>query len=260
MIRPDFQRATTISLAAHIAVFLASLIIISLRAPQNNKVYTISLVSPSGDSKPAIKRAPPPKAKAKRQTTPPAKKRTPPHKKRAVVPAKKRTPPASKSPAMAVKDAAPSAMEQKETAIEKLRREKQAREARTHMNETIKALEEKKRLEEVRAKMAAQGAQGAGQQHSRGERNEIMEGYSNRIMQKIKANWVFPEVNMAMRAEVSITVFADGTIRINRMTIPSASQAFNQSVLKAIIKTKKVDPPPFGTNEDVKLNFIPVKG
>ena len=254
MTRPDFQRATAISFAAHALIFLTALVVMSLSPSHKSKVYTIDLVSPSAGSvrkrvkpRPA-RRTPPPKVMPAAPVKP--AKRTPPAKKPAMA--------VKKDPAPAKKEPAPEVSQQKtRQAIDKLRQE----EAEAQKQKRLKEMEDERRLDELRSRLAAEGASATSGQVPEGERNGIMTSYSNRIMTSIKQNWVFPDVvrSPGLRTEVSITVFADGTIRINRVISPSDNRAFDQSVLKAIIKTKEVDPPPFGRNEDVILNFIPAE-
>jgi colicin import membrane protein len=246
MIRPDFQRATVISFVAHMLFFLTALAIMGVRSPYKGKVYTISLVSPQ--------RAGPPAASKQGRRTPPPKKARKAGKDSQAT----RTPP-EKKPAMALKKEDPDASrDNAQEAIEKLRREQKARDAEARKQESIKELKEKKRLEELRNRLAAEGASDAESRLSEGERNSALSAYSDKIMKSVKDNWLFPDVGVGTRTEVSITVFADGTIRINRIITPSGNRAFDQSVVKAIIKTGNVAPPPFGRNEDVTLNFIPV--
>jgi len=243
VIRPDFQRATVISCAAHVLLFLTALVIMGLHTPQKNRVYTISLVTPSGSRVHSAKKP---------------QRRTPPSKRVRKTSPEERTPPAKKH-SMAVKDDSEASGKKAREAIEKLRQQQEEKKAEAHMKERLKELEDTKRLDELRSRLATEGASGAEEQGSDGERNVRMKAYSDTIMNGIKDNWVFPDVGMGIRAEVSITVFADGSISINRIITPSGNRAFDQSVLKAIIKTAKVPPPPFGRNEDVILNFIPVK-
>ena len=250
MIRPDFQRATAISFAAHVLVFLTALIIISFRPSHKSKIYTIDLLSPSAST--------PQKTNNNRDKSR-KPRRTPPPKIKSASPAE-RTPPAKK-PAMAVKEEPDAKVPDlpKEKAREDIDKS-QMEEAEAHRQARLRELENERRLDELRSRLAAEGAAQDSGQVPEGERNDIMIAYSNKIMTSIKMNWVFPDVvSPSLRTEVSITVFADGTIRINKITVPSDNSAFNQSVLKAIIKTGKVDAPPFGRNEDVILNFIPAE-
>jgi colicin import membrane protein len=164
-----------------------------------------------------------------------------------------------KKTSVAVKKEGPEISQDKaREAIEKLRQEQEKRETDAQRQEHLKKLQEQRRLEALRNRLAAEGASEAESQIPEGARNDILNDYKNDIVPRIKENWVFPDVGMGTRTEVSITVFADGTIRINRIISPSGNRAFDQSVLKAIVKTGRVAPPPFGRNEDVTLNFIPV--
>jgi len=271
MIRPDFQKATVISCVGHLVFFLMALVLIGLRSPHKSRVYTISLVTPAGTvATPAekqISRTPPPKKVNKVKTEIPVP-RTPAEKKPAAAEKKpeaveKKPEAIEKKPEMALKKEDPEASQKKALeAIEKLRQEQKARddkEAQALREEQTREAEEKQRLEELRNRLAKEGASDAESRIPEGERNDILNSYRDTIVPMIKKNWIFPEVGMGTRTEVSITVFADGTIRINRITTPSGNRVFDQSVLKAITKTGRVEPPPFGRNEDVTLNFIPVK-
>jgi len=261
MIRPDFQRATVISFVAHLLFFLTALAAMGFRSPHKTRVYTISLVSPERAGAPAIsspvRRTPPPKKVHIQKEEPPAISR--PQQK--TEKPEMRTPPVKKDlPAPKEQDPAISGKKARE-AIDKLRMEQEAREAEEaerHRKESLKELEEKARLEELRNSLAAEGASDIESQVPEGELNDILSAYRDTIIPLIKGNWVFPDVGTGIRTEVSITVFVDGTVRINKITIPSGNRAFDQSVLKAIIKTGKVPPPPFGRDEDITLNFIPV--
>ena len=258
MIRPDFQKATVISCVAHLLFFLTALVLMGLRSPHKSKVYTISLVSPArtgaiATEKP-VRRTPPPKKIRKVKTESPVT-HTPTEK----IPA----PMAEKKPAMAVEKEDPEVSQKiAREAIEKLRQEQEAREAQeaeARRQQQLREAEQKQRLEELRNRLAAEGASEAESQIPEGERNDILNTYKTTIVPLIKENWVFPDVGIGTRTEVSITVFVDGTIEINDIITPSGNRAFDQSVLKEIIKTGRVEPPPFGRNEDVTLNFIPVK-
>lgn len=250
MIRPDFQRATVISCVAHLLFFLTALAILGFRSPLKSKVYTISLVSPGRTAPPSLSkpvRRTPPQKKIQRQKEAPPETRTP----------------VAKKPAMSVKEEDPAISKKKaEEAIEKLRKEQKALEERQkeeEREERLKEQEEKQRLEELRNQLAAEGASDVESQIPEGERNSAMSAYSDQIMKMVKDNWVFPDVGVGTRTEVSITVFVDGSIDIKGILTPSGNRAFDQSVLKAIIRTGKVPPPPFGRNENITLNFIPVK-
>lgn len=259
MTRPNLQRATAISFAAHIAFLLAAAIILSLRPPHKSRVYTIDLISLPKSASPKKAGAPAksPETRAREH----ARRSLPPKRKLKTVEAEPEAP--AKKPAMAVKKAPaqPVRPEPKPKAEPMKPVEDKAEEAIEEKQETeeAKALARKKRLEELRNRMAARGAAGPASGLSGAREANIMAAYSSSIMSSIKGNWVFPEVMEGTRAEVSITVFADGTIKINKMLNPSGNRAFDQSVLKAIVKTGSVEPPPFGQNEDVILNFIPAK-
>lgn len=253
MTRPSLQRATAISFTAHIIIFIAALIILSLRPSLREKTYTVNLVMPETPGKLTTPARPPARKTA---TKKPAHRVPPPKNKGAL---KQKAP--EKKPAMAVrKDRAPEAVHDNSgQAISRLRQKKEMQESEKHRLARLDEMASRKRLEDIRRGAATEGARVAGSNVTAKRRNEILSAYSDTIMKTIKNNWAFPDIGITtLHTEVSITVFADGSLRINQITSPSGNRALDQSVLKAIIKTGSVAPPPFGDNENVTLNFIPV--
>jgi TonB family protein len=91
------------------------------------------------------------------------------------------------------------------------------------------------------------------------EKSRLLEDYGERIQAIIYGNWVYAlaREDLDLVTKVSVTVRRDGTMSVNKVVEPSGDRAFDQSALRAIRKTGKVEPPPFGRDEEVILNFYP---
>ena len=82
--------------------------------------------------------------------------------------------------------------------------------------------------------------------------------YGKLADQKIKENWRYPLLkNSNLISEVEITIGRDGNIISYKLTKSSGNQLFDNSVIKAILETKKLPPPPIGEKEiKVYIQFI----
>lgn len=82
---------------------------------------------------------------------------------------------------------------------------------------------------------------------------DVANGYAGEVMEKILANWAAP----ADRGKVRIVVRVDAEGKAERCGYleKSASQALNDSVCDAVMKTADLGKPPYGMSQDVYLTF-----
>ncbi len=82
---------------------------------------------------------------------------------------------------------------------------------------------------------------------------DVANGYAGEVMEKILANWAPP----ADRGKVRIVVRVDAEGKAERCGYleKSASQALNDSVCGAVMKTADLGKPPYGMSQDVYLTF-----
>ena len=82
---------------------------------------------------------------------------------------------------------------------------------------------------------------------------DVANGYAGEAMAKILANWAAP----ADRGKVRIVVRVDAEGKVERCGYleKSASQALNDSVCSAVMKTADLGKPPYGMSQDVYLTF-----
>jgi len=82
---------------------------------------------------------------------------------------------------------------------------------------------------------------------------DVANGYAGEAMEKILANWAAP----ADRGKVRIVVRVDAEGKVERCGYveKSASQALNDSVCSAVMKTADLGKPPYGMSQDVYLTF-----
>ena len=82
---------------------------------------------------------------------------------------------------------------------------------------------------------------------------DVANGYAGEAMEKILANWAAP----ADRGKVRIVVRVDAEGKVERCGYleKSASQALNDSVCGAVMKTADLGKPPYGMSQDVYLTF-----
>ncbi len=71
-------------------------------------------------------------------------------------------------------------------------------------------------------------------------------GYGEKIGEEIRQYWAFPTIGGEdLEAVISITVHADGKIKINKIEKSSGNPLFDRSVLNAINRASPVTPPPY---------------
>jgi TonB family protein len=135
---------------------------------------------------------------------------------------------------------------------------RESREAEMYKQKRLEELKDKARLDSIRQEAATTGME-AERKPSETEKSRLLEDYGERIQAIIYGNWVYAlaREDMDLVTKVSVTVRRDGTMNVNKVVEPSGDRAFDQSALRAIRKTGKVEPPPFGRDEEVILNFYP---
>lgn len=70
--------------------------------------------------------------------------------------------------------------------------------------------------------------------------------YGEKIGEEIRQYWAFPSIGAEeLEAVISITVHADGKIKINKVEKSSGNPIFDRSALNAINKASPVTPPPY---------------
>jgi outer membrane biosynthesis protein TonB len=125
-------------------------------------------------------------------------------------------------------------------------------ELKKHKTELLEKLKKKQatiykqdRLSEIKEKLESEQA-------------SVPSAEPNLIEESIREKWVFPDIDIrGLEAVISITVMRNGLIRINRFERPSGNELFDRSTLKAINRTGRVKPPPFGEELDIGIRFIP---
>jgi TonB family protein len=243
------EKATSLSFAGHLVFFLLAAILTSNNHSKDINVYTVQIMSPSvlteTGSQPAET-----KTSANRQKLPPPK----------VVPDKDSNWLSDEPAAVKVSKKAIAAKKAVMARARHSREIQRMREAQHYKDEKIEELKQRSKLEAIRKKASSIGAsEGRGQ--SEAERNREMAEYGERIQAIIYSNWIYTlvEEDNDLVTKIAITVVRDGTIIIHKVIEPSGNRAFDLSALKAIRKTKKVEAPPFGRNEEIELNFYPDK-
>jgi len=151
---------------------------------------------------------------------------------------------------------AEEARQLKENRLEEIKR---AKEARAHKEDRLEQLREQDRFDAIRQKAATTVSKEPQKEMSESERNQIMLKYGQLIEARIKANWVYALTgeDNELSTKISITVKKNGAVELGKVEESSGDRAFDRTAVKAILKTKKVDPPPFGRDEDIILNFYP---
>jgi TonB family protein len=247
---PTMQRAAVYSLVAHV-VFLTLAIVLSRNIPKSKPVtYIVKLVEQGPEkraSKPRAQRVIPkkqvlPEKPQNRQKVVP--KPPKPENRQKVAP-KKESKPAPKSAGPSIEDRIKELQRKKE-------REEQAK-AQAEREETLQ-----NSLERIR-QQAAQRDAAAQEATNKAEYDRLLGEYQNTVMYAIYEEWVYPDVVdvKKLHAEISITVRADGSIKMNRFERPSGNRPFDRSCLKAITDAGNVPPPPFGKPIEFIVRFIP---
>lgn len=224
----SFRRATALSLLMHVGLMMVAMTATLKTSVRTPSVYTVRIVTPEA---PKVKAAP-----ANRQ-------RVAPKKKAAV----------SEKPAPAPRaDDTEELKKHKAELLEKLKK----KQASIYKQDRLSEIKEK--LESEQASASATAEPRAATEPAEGQRSRVLDNYINLIHESIKEQWVFPDIDIkGLEAVISITVMKNGLIRINRFERPSGNELFDRSALKAINKTGRVKPPPFGEDFDIGIRFIP---
>lgn len=81
-------------------------------------------------------------------------------------------------------------------------------------------------------------------------------GYEDKIKEELMQYWAFPKIgDENLMAVISITVFADGKVRINKIEKSSGNPLFDRSVLNSINKASPLSKPPY--EMEVEVTFGP---
>lgn len=84
----------------------------------------------------------------------------------------------------------------------------------------------------------------------------ILNSYAAVIQSRIRQNWAFPTTwGKNLQAKISITVTSDGTAKVNKIEKGSGNIFFDRSVINAIYKASPFPPPPY--EMEIELNFEP---
>jgi len=84
--------------------------------------------------------------------------------------------------------------------------------------------------------------------------------YYNAMRSRIRDSWAWVGTNQRLKATVRFGIEADGTIVNIRLVKSSGDQSYDESVLRAIARVGKLDPPPAEYRRDfadVELEFTP---
>ncbi len=83
-----------------------------------------------------------------------------------------------------------------------------------------------------------------------------IELYSKIVEQKIKQNWRYPAISgLSLKATVDILVSKDGKISSYKIVKGSGKEDFDNSVIKSILETKVLPPPPQGRGVKIIISF-----
>jgi colicin import membrane protein len=152
--------------------------------------------------------------------------------------------------------------EPKEEAKEEAR-EKQAADALKDVLARInKKVGKREQMLAKKGEGEASGAGGGGW----GDRQKEMQynSYLDQVYQIVRGNWNNPPDfdmnNKSIMTVVSITILADGKITDTNIEQSSGDPLFDQSVMRAILKSDPLPPPPIGIDQqtyDLGLRFFP---
>lgn len=258
----SFEKAASISLAAHVVFFLLATLLAGGHHVREIEVYTVRIMAPEARqsaSSQAQETLVPDKSAdladpENRQRIPPPKKAPPP----------KDKPWLTDDPAPLKVDK--KALALKKAALARARHESQLSQRKQEQEQKQQALEQikqKARLDSIMQQAAHRGeAQKEAPALTSAQRNKALADYGQRIQAIIYGNWVYTLAENdrdLLMARISVTVRRDGGMTINRVVEPSGDRAFDQSAIRAIRKTAKVEPPPFNKDEEILLNFYPDK-
>jgi len=223
---PSLQKATIISFALHLTVFLAAILIlrhssrIVMPAP-----YTVSLVS-QDVIKGLDKRADVDKGRDEN-----------------VVQETKE----SVAPSVSAKKS------KKEIAKEKEMLEKK-----------ISAIAAKKKIEKIVKLRSVISLKASGDKRSSNEKTDSAfpgkgnpsEDYYTKITKEIWQQWVYPNVGKKdIEAVVSIKILRDGTAIVQKIEKSSGNSIFDKSALRALAKASPLPPPPY--EMEIGVRFYP---
>lgn len=269
MTEPSLQKASAISLIAHLVFFAAAAILGKAGFMRHeSKTYIVNLITPAATQSlnvdapqaPAAPEQPSaeqPKAEQKKQQAPPPKKETrKPKAEQKQAQPKAQKQPDAKEAAMALKSTKDieAATKRREEYIKSLQ-QKQFAEERSR--EAVSDIATQSKLKEIQARASAKGKDTG---YTGAQIEGIQNAYAAKIQTQIERNWIYPDTGVQyVECSVSITVKASGALIIRKIEQPSGNRTFDQSTLKAIKKTATVEPPPFGEELDVVLKFIPKK-
>lgn len=223
---PSIQKATIISFALHLTVFLAAILILrhssrmAMPAP-----YTVSLVSPDV-IKAVDKRAGVDKGRDENVV---------------------RETKESLAPSASAKKS------KKEIAKEKEMLEKK-----------ISALAAKKKIEKIVKLRSVISLKAGGDKRSSNEKTASAspgkgnpsDDYYTKITKEIWQQWVYPNVGKKdIEAVVSIKILRDGTAIVQKIEKSSGNSIFDRSALRALAKASPLPPPPY--EMEIGVRFYP---
>ena len=216
MTGPSLQRSALLSFALHLTAFIISFIILR----QTHHVvtmpsYTVSLVSPD-----LLQRRDSGGKTSLRQSKMPAPVTVP-------------SPPAQK--------------------IRVKAKEKEKAKDKNWVDNKIATIAAKKRIEKIvnlRSVISLKGKPDAG------AKGTGSGDYYSKITQEIWSQWAYPDTGQKnLEAIISIRVFMDGTVVVQRVEKSSGNAFFDKSAMKAIAKASPLTPPP---NEmEIGVRFYP---
>jgi colicin import membrane protein len=229
---PSLQKATIISFALHLTVFLAALLILRhssrmvMPAP-----YTVSLVSPDvlkGIDKRAYVDKGTDADKGRDEN---------------VVQETKES-------------AAPSASARKS--------KKEIAKEKEMLEKKISAIAAKKKIEKIVKLRSLISLKASGDKRSSNEKTPAAspgkgnpsEDYYTKITKEIWQQWVYPNVGKKdIEAVVSIKILRDGTAIVQKIEKSSGNSIFDKSALRALAKASPLPPPPY--EMEIGVRFYP---
>ncbi len=84
----------------------------------------------------------------------------------------------------------------------------------------------------------------------------FLSAYASRVSQEIRRNWFYPDLKDGnLQAVVNVVILKDGTLIVKGFEKRSGNQLFDDSLMRALKKTARVDPPPYEI--DTGMKFTP---
>ncbi len=118
----------------------------------------------------------------------------------------------------------------------------------------IATLAAKKRIEKIvnlRSVISLKGKPGTSEAKGTGTGD-----YYSKITQEIWSQWAYPDTGQKnLEAIISIRVFMDGTVVVQRIEKSSGNAFFDKSAMKAIAKASPLSPPPH--EMEIGVRFFP---